>query len=106
MNESAYILQAWLPLIVWQQVDAPQYQKGFITISVISLILIMTAFEIRILEKNEKARSASTLTNLKDLVLTDKCRHRFINDYQSDNSSTNKNTTKIAKVNLQAIEAP
>ncbi|EOO00250.1 putative pantothenate transporter protein [Phaeoacremonium minimum UCRPA7] len=25
MNEMAYVLQAWLPLIVWQQVDAPRY---------------------------------------------------------------------------------
>lgn len=28
MNEMAYVLQAWLPLIVWQQVDAPEYRKG------------------------------------------------------------------------------
>ncbi|KAH9909642.1 MFS general substrate transporter [Xylariomycetidae sp. FL2044] len=31
MNEMAYVFQAWLPLLVWQQVEAPQYRKGFIT---------------------------------------------------------------------------
>lgn len=56
MNEMAYVLQAWLPLIVWQQVDAPQYRKGFITVSVLSLILILTTFAIRILWKRERLR--------------------------------------------------
>lgn len=56
MNEMAYVLQAWLPLIVWQQVDAPQYRKGFITISVLSFILILTTFAIRILWKREQLR--------------------------------------------------
>lgn len=31
MNEMAYDIQTWLPLLVWQQVDAPQYRKGYIT---------------------------------------------------------------------------
>jgi len=31
MNESGYIFQAWLPLVVWQQIDAPRYYKGFVT---------------------------------------------------------------------------
>lgn len=30
MNEMTYVLQAWLPLVVWQQVDAPEYLKGFV----------------------------------------------------------------------------
>jgi ACS family pantothenate transporter-like MFS transporter len=56
MNEMAYVLQAWLPLIVWQQVDAPQYQKGFITVSVLSLLLIFTAFTVKFLHKRQKLR--------------------------------------------------
>lgn len=48
MNEMAYVVQAWLPLIVWQQVDAPQYQKGFITGSCISFMLIVTALVLRL----------------------------------------------------------
>jgi len=56
MNEMAYVLQAWLPLIVWQQVDAPNYQKGFITISVFGVLLIITSFTIRFLWKRELLR--------------------------------------------------
>ncbi|KAF1986877.1 pantothenate transporter [Aulographum hederae CBS 113979] len=54
MNEMAYVLQAWLPLLVWQQVEAPRYQKGFITISVLSLILMVTAMAIRTLHQRER----------------------------------------------------
>jgi ACS family pantothenate transporter-like MFS transporter len=53
MNEIAYILQAWLPLIVWQQVDAPEYRKGFITVSCLSFMLIVTALIIRVLHTRE-----------------------------------------------------
>ncbi|PWY86668.1 pantothenate transporter, partial [Aspergillus heteromorphus CBS 117.55] len=42
MNEMAYVFQAWLPLIVWQQVDGPQYRKGFITVTIMSVILIVS----------------------------------------------------------------
>ena len=41
MNEMAYVLQAWLQLIIWQQVDA-QYQTGFITVSVLSAFGLKT----------------------------------------------------------------
>jgi ACS family pantothenate transporter-like MFS transporter len=53
MNEMAYVLQAWLPLIVWQQVDAPQYRKGFITVTFLSAALIVTAIVIRVLHAGE-----------------------------------------------------
>ncbi|KAE8453388.1 hypothetical protein EG329_010249 [Mollisiaceae sp. DMI_Dod_QoI] len=56
MNEMAYVLQAWLPLIVWQQIDAPNYQKGYITISVFGVLLIVTAFTIRFLWQRERLR--------------------------------------------------
>ncbi|KAJ5690826.1 hypothetical protein N7462_005218 [Penicillium macrosclerotiorum] len=55
MNEMAYVLQAWLPLLVWQQVDAPEYQKGFITVSCISVALIITTFVVRHLDHRERA---------------------------------------------------
>ncbi|EYE99600.1 putative MFS transporter Liz1/Seo1 [Aspergillus ruber CBS 135680] len=51
MNEMAYVFQAWLPQVVWQQVDGPQYTKGFITSSILSGILIITTVGIRGLEK-------------------------------------------------------
>ena len=51
MNELAYVFQAWLPLIIWQQVEAPEYQKGFITVSCLSFLLIVVAFVIRALQR-------------------------------------------------------
>ena len=59
MNEMAYVLQAWLPLIVWQQVDAPQYQKGYITITCLSICLIITSFTIRYLHQRELRTKSS-----------------------------------------------
>lgn len=44
MNEMTYVLQAWLPLVVWQQVDAPAYLKGFVIVVVclsVSLIVFV-----------------------------------------------------------------
>ncbi|GMG02506.1 unnamed protein product [Aspergillus oryzae var. brunneus] len=54
MNEMAYVFQAWLPQVVWQQVDAPQYRKGFITVSILSVILIATTLWIRQLDLKER----------------------------------------------------
>lgn len=56
MNEMAYVLQAWLPLLVWQQVDAPQYRKGYITVSVLSILLIITTFVVKYLWKRDALR--------------------------------------------------
>ena len=53
MNDMAYVLQAWLPLIVWQQVDAPQYRKGFITVTCLSVSLIITGFITKALHKRQ-----------------------------------------------------
>jgi len=47
----ANVLQAWLPLIVWQQVEAPAYRKGFITVSFSNLVV--TALTIRVLHARE-----------------------------------------------------
>ena len=56
MNEMAYVLQAWLPLIVWKQTEAPRYRKGYITITFLSASLIVTAFVIRALHAREVAK--------------------------------------------------
>lgn len=56
MNEMAYVFQAWLPLLVWQQVDAPEYRKGFITVACISLALVIITFVIRRLHHLENGR--------------------------------------------------
>jgi sugar phosphate permease len=58
MNEIAYVFQAWLPLVIWQQVEAPRYHKGFTGVSVISAVLIITALVIKFLHRREKLRAA------------------------------------------------
>ncbi|EXJ70701.1 uncharacterized protein A1O5_05691 [Cladophialophora psammophila CBS 110553] len=56
MNELAYVFQAWLPLVVWQQIDAPRYHKGFVTSACLSAGMIVSALVIRVLWKRELAR--------------------------------------------------
>lgn len=63
MNEMAYVLQAWLPLLVWQQIDAPQYRKGFITITALSAALIGNGFITKALHKKQNQRLVRYLTN-------------------------------------------
>jgi ACS family pantothenate transporter-like MFS transporter len=58
MNEMAYVLQAWLPLLVWQQVEAPEYRKGFVTVTFLSAALIATALLIRVLHARELAKGS------------------------------------------------
>ncbi|KAH8668727.1 pantothenate transporter liz1 [Xylariales sp. PMI_506] len=58
MNEMAYVFQAWLPLLIWQAVDAPRYHKGFITMIFFGAAMIATAFTIRFLHHREKAEKA------------------------------------------------
>ncbi|KAH8704223.1 major facilitator superfamily domain-containing protein [Talaromyces proteolyticus] len=64
MNEVAYILQIWLPLIVWQQVEAPRYFKGYVTVSFMSVLLIIMCFIVRRLHNREistrKSHAAGT----------------------------------------------
>lgn len=55
-NEMAYVFQAWLPLLIWQQVDAPYYSKGFPTMIGVAIAMIITALTVRYLEKREKAQ--------------------------------------------------
>ncbi|KAI0128011.1 major facilitator superfamily domain-containing protein [Xylariales sp. AK1849] len=62
MNEMAYVFQAWLPLLIWQQVDAPNYHKGFITMVFFAAGLIATAFAIRYLHHRERARKEKAVS--------------------------------------------
>lgn len=56
MNEMAYVVQAWLPLLIWQQVESPRYEKGFITMVFVAAGLIATALTIRVLHRKERAK--------------------------------------------------
>ncbi|KAF4222401.1 hypothetical protein CNMCM5878_005683 [Aspergillus fumigatiaffinis] len=62
MNEMAYVFQAWLPQVVWRQVEAPGYRKGFVTVTVLSGILILATFVTVGLEKRERAKKLSGTT--------------------------------------------
>jgi len=64
MNEMAYVLQAWLPLIIWQQVEAPRYHKGYVTMVFLSATLIATALVIRVLHKKQNLRKAKCVVDL------------------------------------------
>lgn len=61
MNEIAYVFQAWLPLVVWQQVDAPQYHRGFVTSACLSAAMIVCALSIRVIWKRELAAKQKKL---------------------------------------------
>lgn len=54
-KEMAYVPQAWLPLLVWQQVDAPEYHKCFITVACPSVALIVVGFTTRALHEWRKS---------------------------------------------------
>ncbi|KAL6892035.1 major facilitator superfamily domain-containing protein [Trichoderma evansii] len=54
MNEMAYVIQAWLPLLIWQQVEAPEYPKGYPTSIGIAVGLIIMAFWIKYAHRREK----------------------------------------------------
>jgi MFS transporter, ACS family, pantothenate transporter len=61
MNEMAYVIQAWLPLIIWQQTEAPRYPKGFPTMIGLAIGLLATTAVIKWLherQKDEKRRFA------------------------------------------------
>lgn len=55
MNEMAYVFQAWLPLIIWQQTSAPEYRTGYISVACISVVLMITAMLTRQLHNREIA---------------------------------------------------
>ncbi|KAK7425920.1 hypothetical protein QQZ08_007634 [Neonectria magnoliae] len=53
MNEMAYVFQAWLPLVIWQTVEAPQYPKGYPTMVAFAIGMAATVFAIRYLHRKE-----------------------------------------------------
>ncbi|OAP64709.1 hypothetical protein AYL99_00681 [Fonsecaea erecta] len=54
MNEIAYSVQVWLPLLVWKQIDSPKYHKGYITCAVLSAAMIVNAMVVRHLHNRER----------------------------------------------------
>lgn len=52
----AYVFQIWLPLIIWQQVHAPQYKSGFATVLFLSVAMIILTWITLWFERREKAK--------------------------------------------------
>ena len=58
MNQFGNTVSAWLPLIVFQQVDAPRYYKGWITLTAINTSLVISTLVTWQLQKREDAKRA------------------------------------------------
>ncbi|KAE8147782.1 major facilitator superfamily domain-containing protein [Aspergillus avenaceus] len=56
MNEVASTVLAWLPLLIWRQVDAPEYPRGYPTSIGIAVAMMVTAMAIRHLQRRDVAR--------------------------------------------------
>jgi MFS transporter, ACS family, pantothenate transporter len=53
MNMMSNVIAAWLPLIVWQQIDAPKYHKGFITASCEQVLFVVVIAGMAVLQNRE-----------------------------------------------------
>lgn len=89
MNEIAYLLQIWLPLIVWQQVDAPRYFKGYVTVSVMSVALIGMSMVVRHLHNRERSSDSSAVVQSHQGPGVDSCAQ-----LQQSHSSQNQSDEK------------
>ncbi|KAH7161872.1 major facilitator superfamily domain-containing protein [Dactylonectria macrodidyma] len=63
MNEMAYVFQAWLPLIIWKQVEAPSYPLGYPIMVLVAIALIANSFVIRYLQRREQRQRADELVD-------------------------------------------
>ncbi|CAG8971386.1 hypothetical protein HYALB_00006936 [Hymenoscyphus albidus] len=69
MNEMAYVVQLWLPLLVWEQVAAPNYRKGFITIAVLSFAMMVTALVIKDARMNTGHAVTEPVLEIEEMTL-------------------------------------
>jgi ACS family pantothenate transporter-like MFS transporter len=53
MNTMVGVIATWLPLIVWQQVEAPRYRKGFITATSMGAVCLIIIPLIKVLQDKE-----------------------------------------------------
>jgi ACS family pantothenate transporter-like MFS transporter len=55
MNTIGQVVQAWLPLIVFQQIHAPRYFRGWVTVTVLNFCVICATGAVWWLYRNENA---------------------------------------------------
>lgn len=65
MAQMAFAFQAFLPLIIWQQVDAPEYKKGYLSSVFLTVGMIVTALIIRVLQRREVANKGKVVEGQK-----------------------------------------
>ena len=53
MNTMGQVVQVWLPLIVFQQIHAPRYFKGWITVSVLNFFVVFATLAVWWLYRTE-----------------------------------------------------
>ncbi|KIW05303.1 uncharacterized protein PV09_03828 [Verruconis gallopava] len=58
MTQFGNTVSAWLPLIVFQQVDAPRYRKGWITLTAINTALVISTLVTWQMQKREESQTA------------------------------------------------
>ncbi|KAL6230835.1 hypothetical protein BDW75DRAFT_234093 [Aspergillus navahoensis] len=50
MNTMSHVFNAWLPQIVWQQVDAPEYRMGYTSCAVMAVALAFMVWVVRMMQ--------------------------------------------------------
>jgi ACS family pantothenate transporter-like MFS transporter len=56
MNLLQGAVQAWVSLLIWKQVEAPKYHKGFVTIAILTAIYMLLALVIRFFQNRQDAQ--------------------------------------------------
>lgn len=99
INEMAYVFQAWLPILVWAQVDAPRYHKGFITATCFSVVLIIATMVTRHLHEREKALYVAD-SELSKSIYADKVRRKQLAGEVFERTDTNSSEEAQIEVNV------
>lgn len=61
MNTMVGVMGTWLPLIVWQQIEAPKYNKGFITATSLGAVCLFLVPLIKWLQDKETVKRLARL---------------------------------------------
>lgn len=99
INEMAYVFQAWLPILVWAQVDAPKYHTGFITATCLSVVLIIATMVTRHLHEREKALYVAK-PELSGAMHTDKIHSKQVAGEVFERTDTNSSEEAQIEVNV------
>jgi hypothetical protein len=62
MNTMSHVFQAWLPQIVWQQVDAPEYRSGFSSCAAMAVGLLCMVGVVRSKHNGTRHDDKSSVT--------------------------------------------